>query len=450
MALPTELLADIFVYACSRPQDDGDHSHYDEYLEPPHSNLVRQVRHVVGATCRRWREVVLSTTQLWSPISVEVALQDNKVHEFYSPPSFGEEIMLTPSLEMLGLELARSGTRPLRLHLFVQHQLEMPAELFELIEEAFPRCVTIYLSIPPLLRFTMPLERPSGELPLLRSLGIDLSHIPANHEINEGMRFAHAELELAPALRYFSASYPILPPPFCAGLALTRLHLDDGVPFSYALSIIALCSQLCQLKWVVKPPEHENIPQKPLHLPLLDKLWFINLGSEPNDSSVLSLINAPRLSTLQLLGGNMLPKQFPSTRRLISATSFIGDEGSFPEALKNFPILEELDISYFRLSETVVEALSHRGSNDEWTLLPHLRHLVWPDDMVDREAVGRLLRARNTDRRGDESHVTLVLDYSGHDDVPPSVDDLGPWVTTEKHASSSYWTHHPFEDAILW
>ena len=159
VALPPEVLSDIFVYACSRPSEvDADHSYYDQNLEPPESDLVRQVRHTIGVTCRRWREVLLSTTLLWSSISIEVALQDNKRHEQFGPPSSGEENEFTPGLGMLELELARSGTRPLRFRLFIQHRLEIPIWFFELVRDIFPRCRAIYLKIPSPTPFAMPLE----------------------------------------------------------------------------------------------------------------------------------------------------------------------------------------------------------------------------------------------------------------------------------------------------
>ena len=443
VALPPEILADIFVYACSRPHNEDDYPYHYTHLEPPISHIVRRVRHAIGATCRRWREVLLSTTLLWSSISIEVALQGHKIRDFYGPPSSDEKYEFTPSLEMLEVELARAGTRPLRLGLYVQYQLEMPLELYELIRDAFPRCVTIYLDFPPLTPFAMPLEETSVELPLLQSLGIHL--LAQDH--TERRRRAYTQLSLAPALRDFSTSYSVVPPPLCTELRFTRLHLHDEVPFSEAVAIIRLSPQLRQLQWEV-PRLDERIPQEPIHLPLLDELWFIHSGGDA--SAVLSLIFAPQLSTLQLWGGYVLPKRFPLVRRLIFSTRTLGDWSSFVEALSCFPIVEELDINYSMLSEPVVEALSQRGPNNEWTVLPRLRRLVWPASMAHLNLVEGLLRTRNEEQQDNRPPVTLVLDYDEDDPVPPSVANLSPWATVGINASGSNWPHRPFESADRW
>ena len=449
VTLPPEILADIFVYACSRPHNDADNSYYNTQLEPPISHIVRQVRHTIGVTCRRWREVLLSTTLLWSSISVEVALRDNKIRDVYGPPSSDdeEEYELTPSSEMLELELARAGTRPLRLSLYVQHRLEMPFELYELIRDAFPRCVAIYLDFPPLTPFAMPLEETSAELPLLRSLGI---HLLAQ-DPPEWRRRACTQLSLAPALRDFATTYSVIPPPFCTELQLNRLHLHGEVPFSEAVAIIRLSPQLRQLQWEVVVPEHQSIPQEPLHFPLLEELWFTNAGDEPDDSAVLSLIVAPRLSTLQLLSGSELPKQFPSVRRLIFSATNPDATVGFPENLRYFPVLEELDTDCCMLSGPVAEALSRRGSNNEWDLLPRLRHLVWPGEYVDNpEVLEKLLRTRNAEQQNNGSPVTLVLDYPRYEAEDPLLENVSPWATQGIEASGCHRSNPPFESAGRW
>ena len=279
-ALPAELLADIFAYACSwTTQADENLCDLDEELEPPYSEL-RHDRHAIGATCTRWREIVVSTTLLWSSISVEVAWIDDRPHERYAPPSSDDGYQLIPSLQMVELELERSGTRLLHFQLMVQYRLEMPAELVKLIQNIFPRCVTIHLELPPLTPFAMPLEHTFVELPHLRSLGIELSRTTLDKRTQEWTRSAFVELSLAPGLRDFSTCYSIVPPPSSSGLALTRLCLEDGVPFPDALFTLRLCSQLRQLKWAVSPPKQQNIPRPSLHLHCLEELWFVKHGGQ--------------------------------------------------------------------------------------------------------------------------------------------------------------------------
>lgn len=126
VALPPEILGDIFLYACLDYLTQFDvYKHHDavKSFKPP------TARYSIASVCYRWRQVAVSTSALWSSIFIHsTALR-----------------RVVPRLPLLVLELARSGNRPLDLTIQCSDRFNQQNEMFPIIRAALPRCEKIIL-----------------------------------------------------------------------------------------------------------------------------------------------------------------------------------------------------------------------------------------------------------------------------------------------------------------
>lgn len=401
VALPSELLSEIFLYACSRvPGKPG--GGYP--LEAFNSRVHRRARQSITATCISWRKTAIGTTSLWNSIAVEIP----------------EDEVVIPKLELLQLELGRSGSRPLRLRLDVQGHLTSWRGFLQAIGNALPHCQTIHFNCKSDIVPWSLLGRGAVSLPHLRSFvnyssaaEIGLHGFPSSLPLCYDFR-------LAPLLRNISIANTTEVLRLSPSWEITRLQLGQSVSFSCAASVIQNCSKLRELSWQIEDLDELPSDLTPLRLPLLEYLEYNEGSGGELHGEILSYLITPRLSTLVVsMTGPPdvdITQHFPMLRSFAAAPGHFTDLDVLLEGLAHFYMWEEVEIGDFGLSESVVEGLLRRGADGGWEILPRMKHLVLPRP-VDLDLAILLLNGRNAGHPGDPS-LTMSFKYE-EDAVPP-------------------------------
>lgn len=390
--LPPELLSEIFQYALSPTEPGASIATVPKGASKPMS--LRQQRQAISATCWQWRNVALTTTSLWTSISIAVG-------------SFS-----VSSEEFVRLETSRAGTRPLNLRLDVVPQDVGPhaeAALVDILKNILPRCETIRSNAGYDLFGSLFQPQEPIQLPLLRSFTDHHDGIPRRRLKNYPK--ASYDLSLAPKLKNFAISSSIKSlrlPPACG---ITSLHLGRKVPLAWAIEIIQGCSQLRNLCWTIK--DTNVIPSNlDLYLPALESLSYTTAirGSQVD---MLPFINAPVLSTLLLESNSTVPiacpKRFPTVRTLtIKYPPLQTPDHAFEGLLLHFPAVRKFRVDGLALTYSVLNELSRRGEDGRWAAWPRLRSVTVLDPQYN-SMWEKLLNIRTKEQRHGDASLEIAL-----------------------------------------
>ena len=432
VALPSELLSEIFIHACCRDyhgeakaRHDG-HFFYNESLEPTGSPIIRQLREPLAATCSRWREIAISTTLLWNSISIQLRIP--RVPDPRHPASPIKPLI--PSVNQVHLELERSGTRPIQLRLIINHtsfherNRPAPADwrgLVAVIEAHLPRCSRIHFQVDSaallddLLNMTF-----STTLPHLLSFSVFSKHVRSRSLYN---------LSSVPHLQELAIAHPIGDLRLSWSSKITQLCLDPCVNFDVAVGIIESCTHIRQLYWGVgEIKEYATRNQARIILPFLEYLDYKERSNRVvNDHGVLSSIEAPRITTLVLASTLVLPTNFPTTcsLRCSAPTETSKEFLAFIKSLEHFPAVEDLrvDLGDELCADILLHGLRCHAKDGDWLLVPRLKHLVL-DEETELLSVEKFLKARNANVPNGSGVTFAVVGNEGS--IPPRLEPLRP------------------------
>jgi len=291
--LPTELLAEIFAFACLT----GDFAAYGS---------LRRTRGAISLTCHRWRAVTLATPILWTTICMTCC--DRVV----VPPPF-----------LIPCEVERAGNRPLDVYAISESNKHWSETVFPFIRSNLDRCRQIQLSAPSLngLERCFPCHAPRLETLILNwgledgseadSPLIDVSKAPLIHDLYISYRAnggSYLQLRVPPAS------------------SITRLALVHDIPPSLVIAVVNSCPELSSLDWVHKDLSLLRDSEALASLPTLQTLPHLQdlfLGGDLPFFYVPKFA-APHLQSLALLDisdYNHIPRpdfhelRFPELRR---------------------------------------------------------------------------------------------------------------------------------------
>lgn len=129
LKLPSELLGDIFLMVCLSATEYGP--------------IQRGYRDCITSTCHVWREVAISTTALWSSISLRYA--SGRAHYHLEGDDVPPDIVV-PVPQLLALEIQRSKDHPLHLSINTFGGSMAWDALVDLIQPVVWRSKTIRIS----------------------------------------------------------------------------------------------------------------------------------------------------------------------------------------------------------------------------------------------------------------------------------------------------------------
>ena len=266
---------------------------------------------LLGRVCRRWRDVVYDTAELWSAVHVATPLMSHSQH-------------YALRLEALEKWLSRSGNLALRISLYANYASGDVTPFLDLIISLSQRWERIALVIPSTY-FKQLAQSFSGDEALLHlrtfQLGdrlplIEFPHIasPGNHADSiDPLRL----LTLCPKIQCISillsegSLYPLLP----SSVATSLQELDIDFPTMFncdlnrLLSFLTGCQSLRKLR-IITPFHELAFPAPSITLPLLECLivnMFFNTAfatidnAEPPVITFLNHLVTPKLLYLEVL-----------------------------------------------------------------------------------------------------------------------------------------------------
>lgn len=396
--LPSEILGEIFLYACTRPPRSGE-------IKDVHA--VSRTRSRISVTCYRWREVSLGTTALWSYISAEFLTKPFPKSEPYWYHDHKQQRpahLIIPGVPTLCMQLQRAGKRPLDLVVRCNDGNGAEESILLTLAKVLPRCHSIDIDL-------WAWNCYHGSLgATLRNPPITVP-VPLLHSITfQNLPFSSMKLDQAPQLRrvlsksrYIDITLPS---------QLDRLVVVNAEHPQEFASLVRRHPTLRVLKWraPVTPVTSRYYQTLPLPLALPALLGFSYLGNSTNPSalSLLHSLEAIQLQYLQLNYKDISPKfnQFP-TLQCLDIPSCINDS-TLIDIIKNIPSLIELILSRVQTaSKRLVAALKNRDQSGNFELVPHLREMTC--HFGDWRLVVDLLASRNQGKDGPDAPLVLHL-----------------------------------------
>ena len=398
VALPPELLSEIFLFACARQHDTRDRRRF------LHGEISRRDRYNITRTCHAWRETAIAATALWCCISIVVGDPvDYEDDDSEDDSDEGSDEVSTDDLEIepedfrlvqpkfhtLQLDLKRAGDRPLMILIRAVGALpdHWGVEAAAL-RAALPR--SRFLCIVDLedadLLSALITEQPIA-FPLLKTFIVDSLY--PNIAI---------DLSLAPQLKS-ARSYGA---PFLTNLVPRNIiRLSDN---RTNLRLLQRCKRLQWLsltitrRWTQRL-QGQAVPE--IRLSNLRRLSISWVGDseilQTVGDHILSAITAPKLRYLQLRSARIpsVRGQYPSLHSLDLQTR----RGDMPHSVADlealfahFPTIGELLMPDQKL-EYLEDILIARDEHGEFKWLPNLSDL-WLET-ADETTAKKLIAVRN-------------------------------------------------------
>ena len=339
---------------------------------------------------------------------------------------------LLPGLRQLNLELERSGTRPIQLRLLINHIPHSQSDpttaywrdVIAIMEANLPRCGWVFFQTNSAVPLEVLLDMISATtLPRLLSFSV----ISADR-----LSRPLCDLSSAPHLRQISIGHSIDNLRLSSSSKITQLTLSACVDFDAAVGIIQNCTQLRHLQWGVgEMKEAATLVNDNMVLPFLEYLDCKERRTAvPNFPSVLSLIEAPQITTL-LIATRPLPTHFPTIRRLhcYAPRETSNDMLAFIKSFEHFPAVEELHVDLMGKPPggALLHGLQHRVEDGQWLLLPRLKHLVL-DEEPELLSIEIFLKARNAGIPSSSGLTFAVVDVNEGGSIPSEFEHLRPFV----------------------
>lgn len=261
--LPIEILQEVFFRCLPEGPNNGDYPIFWRKATLTHS---KNAPLLLCSVCRWWRDVALSSPDLWTTMSVVVRLN-----------------VAVPSPNLVSVWLSRSGTLPLNLALHQQNESPGNCIAAGRILDIFERYTSQWSDVRFELfgaRYNRSLVENGRASPLLRRFQLDIPHETSGEEevdlfriFEDVPRLQILHLSRIPDLNLFG--YSSIPVPW---EQLVHLTLEYVPAVGTALHILKMCSQLegCRMKI---DTVRGSLLHLPLHLPRLNK-FSINLGVE--------------------------------------------------------------------------------------------------------------------------------------------------------------------------
>ncbi|KAJ7696374.1 hypothetical protein B0H16DRAFT_1903820 [Mycena metata] len=271
--IPVEIKSMIFGHCIESPEPDS-----------------KSAPLLLGQVCRHWREVTLSSPELWSSFIKTIVVD----HTLNVAPSRYNSL-----LELLKIWLARSATRPLNFALLYKgiRIRPLPPPIHQLLLQHAHRWEHVILCLP----YSDLVElfgKCTGSLPLLRTLAISLPHYERAQDIDpaeEPLSFEvlrHSSL-LQTIEMSLNRAWPSL-----SSVPWTQLTSFNGhhLRVRNAYDVLRSCPALqeCRLKITIKPDD----PFTSLHLPEL-RVLHIAADWSSGAFAFLAQLTLPRLQRLQ-------------------------------------------------------------------------------------------------------------------------------------------------------
>lgn len=314
----------------------------------------------LSGICRRWREVVLATPQIWAQIWVSQA---------------GKH-----SAHRAKVYLERSGTVPISLT-FINHLETLGTRSRELIGSLLPSSarwqdLKLDMFSEPSMDVFEQFSKVKGNLPHLQSLEVGARHLPTDMD-----RF-HIDLcEVAPQLRSVHLDSPFMPANLTLPWAqLTNLFLRNP-PIEVCLSTLQSCPNLvfCRFTDLRNPT---NTPLTPISHKQLSYL-VVEAREGVQIADLLSFLTLPALRILKLVderGEAVLGAT--EVRGLLSRSSCTiqslnwnikSTVDDFIHCIALMPSLVELNLNLYH--PEVVLRMTHKDDSQSKPLCPQLRTL---------------------------------------------------------------------------
>ena len=388
VALPVEILAQIFFFACSGETTTGN---------------FRRIRSAIAATCHHWRISSLGTPALWSALSLNIyhdprGIDLDRSTSVVSPGS--DYVVMRPDASLIDLELDRASSHPLYLTISISHfanSLKIPASILSRLRAALSRSQALKVfAVDPL-----PLSSifsPTLPFPFLTSFTVDSTslydHVKAPVDLSQAPLLQNVEINGLVALSLPSTSLSAV-----RAFSLGHYEMDNS-----ELLQVAHCRNVKYLfvgGWM-----RDDGPLPALEFPALERLEH-----HPQSSSqLICAIVAPHLKYLSLGYFSDLPTrgQFPALRCFEATAST-----RLVEVLGRLPRLEEVLVNYvprIHPLKDILGALAQRNGEGEAVLVPDLRKLKCEFTPDVSGPITSLIESRNgegRERRGWDFTVGL-------------------------------------------
>ncbi|KAJ7321944.1 hypothetical protein DFH08DRAFT_1085789 [Mycena albidolilacea] len=255
---------------------------------PAHGRVAPSARSaplLLAQICQQWRDVALSTSQLWSSLYIN----GNRI-----PMSRVENIVRT--------RFYRARQTPLSVGLAFDRKLA-PASLLELILSHAKqiRCLDLHVRAQQFCNIR-------AHFPILQ-------HLATTHLSQDEVWCFLEHAPLVRGLRLLAEqSRDVSIPPFLYGL--TRLEISRPISLETCLHILRTLPVLCEFKFSLHWQMH-SVPDS-LQAPVFPHLSSLTLGSEYS-SSVLCLLTLPNLRFLKLPGYSTLEDVLEFVARSVCA-----------------------------------------------------------------------------------------------------------------------------------
>ncbi|KAJ7113100.1 hypothetical protein C8R44DRAFT_984913 [Mycena epipterygia] len=272
LALPPEIVSEIFVQFLPR---------YPEH--PPLLGIFSPL--LLCRICRQWRQIALSTPNLWRAIDMDLK-ERHKDSE------------LSWKHDLMDSWLSRSGDCPLSITLVYHAGTSLPPPPPSLSE--FLRTIVRHCKCWEYIRLQMPFEYShliQGDMPLLRRLSVGPSELPADEE-TPVILFEHAPL-LTHVILADSFVPSLMRLPWAQltrveGLCLYARECTEIL--TYANHLVHCTFHVCG------PPELNNLAilAAPAHAHLRDLVLLPRLSCDEDCTTILENVTLPALRTLQI------------------------------------------------------------------------------------------------------------------------------------------------------
>ncbi|KAF9457322.1 hypothetical protein BDZ94DRAFT_237462 [Collybia nuda] len=370
---------------------------------------------LLGHICSRWREVALSTPNLWSSITVQLRDTFPRYSNFDK-----EKVLFTRSAKgLVSCTLVLSRPTPsiyYFLPLFIKHANHIRHLILDSVDAFLPlltlaETVTLYSLEELDLNF---FPQGSGMIFAITRAGEE----PRYNSINLFKSTPHLRRVTIRTGGYDQWDFPNIIPLQLPWGQLTHLFLSPYLDIQYTLlsTVLQLCKNLSHCRFHIPPDDRFPTLFTPIELQNLEVLEIMH-GYRPeieHASNFLQYLLLPSLKRLILTSHDGIAALWPLNDiselilksacniKVFHARSFLGQDSALP-LLNNMPSLTELLIQGI----TPLPVILGRMAHDDF--LPHLKYIECRSYVVFDDTPEEIIEAL-----GDEGFMETPSDF-----VPP-------------------------------